>query len=382
VELFLVYPFYAFFDYYFGLPGGFVTLLTLISTIVVLLMFLTRIQVHVYGWLDGFVLLYYFCIIIFPVISFKGIITPEVTSFYFRDTIVNLLLYLVFSRMLYSDIKLSFKYFTLILVPMLIAVIYVSSSLSQFIDRVGGGMVLVISDVVATYFFVNIPKYENRRLLLFIVESAILLYMGSMGTFFSFIIAILLIELANIKEGNILRKIITLSVTAITAIFIFLYVSGHMIEIRAANNFFTKNVNRLINLLVSPSADASFQGRNYFLELGLSVIAEKPLLGEYLYQNRLYASRYGLLNAGYIHNILSVWAEFGILTFVSLLVCFCLITVRIITTRFIREKYLEVAYVSIFCIVNMLLFRTYSWHLLPLILGLNVSMSNEIRNVA
>jgi len=281
--------------------------------------------------------------------------------------------------MLYKDIKLSFKYFTPILIPMLIAVIYTSYLLSQFIDRIGGDLVLVISDIAAIYFFVKIPKDENRRLLFFIVESVILLYMGSMGTFFSFISAILFIELANIKEGNILRKIITVSVTAIVVVFIFLYVNGHMIEIREANNFFTKNVNRLLNLLVSPSEDSSFQGRNYFLELGLSIIVKKPLLGEYLYQNRLYASKYGLISAGYIHNILSVWAEFGIATFIFLLICFCIITIRIITTDLIRKKYLEVAYVSIFCVVNMLLFRTYFWYLLPLILGLNVSVSKEIQ---
>ena len=378
--LFLVfycfYPFFVFYDYYFESPYSYLPIQLILGMAYIFLRS-AHLKSNNFQLLDFFIISYYVSNIVFSFFSFQGDF-KIMYGVFVRENLLPLIAYLTISRLNFSKIKDSVLFFLPLFIIILLFVAWLTFRMQDFpiassgYLRPGGTMVLMFSDIfgvlIAIFIFKKgiIPSFFKKT-----ITFAAILVLGSLGTLVSFVISVFIgsIQFTKLTFKKVFLLLILL------AIFggVFFFTTDKYLNDYSSyyEKTFFRPIFRGIDLVINPEEDLSFVGRTFFLRLGLEIIHEKPFTGEYLYQNRLWAHKFDAKGTGgYIHNFLSVWAEFGLLSFLLFLAI--LATLIFYRNRFVvkdsYEKQLFI-YWSVFYITQVLFFKAYSWYSSPLILG-------------
>ena len=182
--------------------------------------------------------------------------------------------------------------------------------------------VLNISDLVAflaTILF-NLEETKKSRYISLIFSFLLLLFYSSFTsiTFFIFTILVNIIYSIYLKR-NIMLKIFTtllLICLIVCALMFYIQISkkpiqlqGNSVIVNTINNYLIR-IHYVINL-----EDASLNERLMQFQEGFKILREKPILGEFMYEYRIFGG-----SGGYMHNILSYWAEYGLINFLLIFV--------------------------------------------------------------
>ena len=84
---------------------------------------------------------------------------------------------------------------------------------------------------------------------------------------------------------------------------------GNSVFINTINNYLMR-IHYVINL-----EDSSLNARLILFKEGFKVLKEKPILGEFMYEYRVFGT-----TGSYMHNMLSYWAEYGLINFLLIFV--------------------------------------------------------------
>ncbi|MGI2104675.1 O-antigen ligase family protein [Shewanella frigidimarina] len=219
---------------------------------------------------------------------------------------------------------------------------------------------MVESDAIASYqeigfvYFIfstiNILFIKNKliRYLFYIVAMMSLFLNGSRSDLGAFLVVLLVLEFF-------------LKTLKIKFLWVFLLILLVPLTIEYAINFFPDS--RVLGLL-TPSNDGSVSERLQMFEQGLNTLDENPFLGDY-----------GSYQPGhYIHNILSVWVDLGLLGFLiySSLVFFSLCyAIYQISWLHSKSKYLilSLCFLSV-SVVLLILSKNFTYLMVPAGLGL------------
>ncbi|PNR93177.1 hypothetical protein [Petrotoga sp. 9PWA.NaAc.5.4] len=190
----------------------------------------------------------------------------------------------------------------------------------SFLARPEG--VLNISDHVAFLAIIlfNLEDTKKSRYIPLLISLIILLFYSSFTSITFFILTILVNIVYSIYlKRNIILKIFTtlvLIVLIIWALVFYIQISNQPIQLQG-NSVFINTINKYLIRIhyVINLEDASLNERLIQFKEGFKVLKEKPILGEFMYEYRVFGN-----TRGYMHNILSYWAEYGLVNFLLIFV--------------------------------------------------------------
>lgn len=374
------YPFYAYFDHYFVLEGMIYT--PILMMVCFLLVFLRALQskLSFIGMFDYLILMYALVTIFLPVVSYRGDF-KEIAYVYLGQNVLFFLIYLAVSRTHFLKLLAVLQKSRIIVIVfalvVVIVTVYYLNPLPYFEDlRPGGGMVLMIADLIALYIIVEFSVYKGRVSYRLLVLFFLLMYYNSLASILSVLAALSAYWIVKfrltVKKG--LSLSLSLLVVGMVVLCLVVSLSSPYGNKEFKDGIIISPLRRFVTVLIDPSQDESYVGRAYFNQLGIETISSNPLIGEYLYQYRKYGYRYGNLTGGYMHNILSVFAEYGLISFVLLVASLVLFSFHAINLQLKNSIHFQSFSATIyFVLVNFGLFRAYSWYWLPFLLGMCAS---------
>lgn len=189
-----------------------------------------------------------------------------------------------------------------------------------------------------------------QRYLLILISFVGLSLMLSRSSLLSYSIA-LLVGLFTIRDYKALTSMFTLGLVG--AIFVVITNS----KLRA--------------LSITNLNDSSLNARFEITKLGLLSIKENFITGDFLGQIRNPGEKYNKFGF-YIHNYLSVWRQFGILSFLA----FCFYFFQAIKSFIIKRKDSPYTGVVIYNLVSVVFFKAYLYPYFWLVAGMLLSSSS------
>lgn len=186
-------------------------------------------------------------------------------------------------------------------------------------------------------FFVSILNNKYLKIISVTFIIFLLFFIQSRASFFSFGVIALLIMF---KELGLKGTLLTGTFLLLISILFF---------------YDTQIINRmLVDVLLGN--DTSMNQRNQLLFEGIKSIKEHWFLGDFAgqYSNNIESGQY-------IHNILSLWRQYGVIFFVLFIVLFYLTLYRISTKWYCTKDFrIDMTfYLSLFTGIELLLFRSY-----------------------
>ena len=190
----------------------------------------------------------------------------------------------------------------------------------SFLARPEG--VLGISDHVAFLAIVlfNLDDTRKSRYITLFISLLLLLFYSSFTSITFFILTILVNIVYSIYlKRNIILKIFTTLVLIcliICASVFYIQISNQPIQLQG-NSVFINTINNYLMRVhyVINLEDGSLNKRLIQFNEGFKVLKEKPILGEFMYEYRVFRT-----TGSYMHNILSYWAEYGLINFLLIFV--------------------------------------------------------------
>ncbi len=182
--------------------------------------------------------------------------------------------------------------------------------------------VLGISDHVAFLAIIlfNLEETKKSRYIALIFSFLLLLFYSSFTsiTFFIFTILVNIIYSIYLKRNIILKIFTTLVLICLIVCALVFYIQiskkpiqlqGNSVIVNTINNYLIR-IHYVINL-----EDSSLNARLILFKEGFKVLKEKPILGEFMYEYRVFGT-----TGSYMHNMLSYWAEYGLINFLLIFV--------------------------------------------------------------
>ena len=218
--------------------------------------------------------------------------------------------------------------------------------------------------IIAYICFVYQKKAMLRNLIALLTLIALFVN-GARSELFFFICSIFLFTLFTYKRNY------TLILSALILTIILLFKLDYFVQSFESNRTFD-----LLNL----SNSTSYQGRKELGANAWQVIQDQPLLGQYGY----YVDEFGI--GGYAHNILSAWADFGILGFLLFLgvsIYILLYSMYKIIIKNSNNKIIHLLFLYSFSLFfAYLTAKDYSYMLFGLSLGLYVNYQKLLKEKA
>lgn len=225
------------------------------------------------------------------------------------------------------------------------------------------GGYLFISDAYAIISIIGIYISKHKKTLGLVSIFALYL-IGSRSALLIFIVTLFIFYVIKYKSWNL--RVMILSFLAIASLGGFLYITNSDLQ----NSEYIKS-NRVLNVIVNPSADASNIERKQISEMGKNVIKEHPINGKFFYE----ITDNDMLGK-YIHNILSYWAEYGIFVFIIILG----LSMKNILTIINLNNINIVMCVFIFIFLSAFLTRSYYTVFLWMALAVNTESIKSINS--
>ena len=182
--------------------------------------------------------------------------------------------------------------------------------------------VLGISDHVAFLAIIlfNLEETKKSRYIALIFSFLLLLFYSSFTsiTFFIFTILVNIIYSIYLKRNIILKIFTSLFLICLIVCVLMFYIQiskkpiqlqGNSVIVNTINNYLVR-IHYVINL-----EDASLNARLILFQEGFKILRDKPILGEFMYEYRVFGT-----TGSYMHNMLSYWAEYGLINFLLIFV--------------------------------------------------------------
>lgn len=248
--------------------------------------------------------------------------------------------------------------------------------------------VLGISDHVAFLAIVlfNLDDTKKSRYITLFISLLLLLFYSSFTSITFFIVTILVNIVYSIYlKRNIILKLFTtlvLIVLIICALVFYIQISKQPIQLQG-NSVLIDTINRYLVRVhyVINLEDSSLNARLILFNEGFKVLKEKPILGEFMYEYRVFGN-----TGGYMHNILSYWAEYGLINFLLIFVPYFIFLFKSYK-YFVKydDKILKALFFSGIYVTLILLFsRSYGYMLFWIHYGLLMpsvlKFEREIKN--
>lgn len=244
--------------------------------------------------------------------------------------------------------------------------VFISFYINGFVDIENEVNYLAIGDNFAILSFLVFNNVTgNKKKILIAINSMLVLYLiGSRTSLIVFGLCILFYSTVNLLKTQSTCKnlaIIFLTMNVLIAALL-------MLLTISKNNFINLNDNRMFSLLTNNREnDYSYQARKKIFEIGIEQIKQNWFRGQVFieYQNGV---------GSYIHNIMSYWQEYGIVTFIILLfLCIKILTKNILDYCKVNNKKNEfLAMNSIYIILCVFISRAYVNPLIWFALALNI----------
>lgn len=296
-----------------------ISLVLFLITILLLVFSFKTISINKVFILYSFMLL--FILIFFSSLNTRVYLLSYIKVYYFRvikPFIILFSFYLIINHINYSKfIKLNY---------------FISSILSMIIltynYTIQSGIrpenALMISDRLAFLSILLFNLVENKLWKSFqiCVSLTILILYSSFTTVISFLIVLTfnILLLLLIEKKVIIKQIVFMIIIVLSSSIMTLYnILSNEIIVLSGNGLIINTLNKLLIRLhmVINGNDGSQIGRKILLNEGMKILRERPLVGEFLYEVRVFGS-----TGSYIHNFLSYWAEFGLVAFIMIFLPF------------------------------------------------------------
>lgn len=225
---------------------------------------------------------------------------------------------------------------------------------------------LRIADAVAIsgFFLISLMRNKLYSILCFLLVSSILFMAGSRYSFFAFVFTYLVVVF--LLHFEVKGKILALSLLSL----------GVTITYTSFTEIESKN--RIVNLVISPTEDSSYTARKYLNDIGDEVIYNNLFTGDFGYY-RAFGE-----GGGYIHNVKSYVADFGLigLMFITMVLTYFL--------YFIFKSYLHrgsqnielTLYFLLYVLVGILFAKSWNYYPLFFCLGFCFSFFNGDLKIA
>lgn len=226
------------------------------------------------------------------------------------------------------------------------------------------------------------------RWLIFICAILILYFNGSRSDFMLFFFSINLYLIIKMFARFNFNKVKNLF-GCVTIVFFYIFIYYFYFILSNSKGYNGKEVNRTLQLIDVVNS-SSYKARQELQNYALDIIHNNVFFGDY----GSYIKEYG--RGGYAHNILSLWADFGIFIFfiyiLSILYLFLYSLASLIVeyTNFSdtqyesnRFRYVSLLFLYSFCLlVAVVTVKDYSYMLLGLVLGLYLNIKLNIKNIS
>lgn len=311
-------------------------------------------------WIDITVIVMFIISLLHAIISIKVNVFKNIHIIFqvlFLPYIFYYIWKISFQELMDVDIFLKKTFIYLIIISMCINLIYYFNGGEERIQNV-----LLISDIIGFMYFLQIK--DDKFLILGVISAISLITIGSFASASTFCIIIAMYCINyyfKIKKTKInLNLIVYLFFIIIIGVFILLTLKKDVFLQIKVNNF----IKRLYDF--KNGTDLSYIARNNLLHEGIKIIKRNFIFGEFLYEIRIFG-----ITGGYIHNILSVLAEYGSMVF--LIYTFIIIKMVLFMYKH-RYKYSEHFLATIFTVVLILFARAYVFNLIWYIFGIFSSL--------
>lgn len=271
-----------------------------------------------------------------------------------------------------SLIILAISFLTVLVV---IAVDLTQNRYGISVGRFGGSSVLALSDLLAasSLFAIYFLRSTGRFLLgiTCLIFLIILASFTSVVIFASILFILLLSDMLRSAQRRRMRFSIIQAIFLSLTVFTIILNAERIGEIVAPFvDSFLLRLNSVIDL-----GDASAVTRIKLLNETTSVIIESPLIGKWGYYFR--ESGY----TGYAHNILSWWADYGVMTFLAVLVMqakYVYLSYKDFSKRSSSRRLGPVFLPLLFLFVASLVSRAHRFELVWFYIGLSFSLASQM----
>ena len=241
--------------------------------------------------------------------------------------------------------------------------------------------VLVVSDRVAFLGIAvfNISSRKIDKLVVSVVTCLTLAVYLSLTSFIIFAVVIYLnVFYTNLTQGSTKVRFLILFGLILLVVFSISFVNSvaNQVVVINGNGRLVDSINTILYRLhsVLNRSDASQMARSLMKDEGTRILMKKPLTGEFLYEIKCFGD-----SGSYIHNVLSYWAEFGLLAF-------ALILGFVISAMWKNYRIFSLyqdslagglLFSSLYMLLIFLFSRSYAHDLLWICLGATVSYSDK-----
>lgn len=262
--------------------------------------------------------LLFITIVLFTIINTNYNISNDYFLYYQRVLQIFIILfsfYLIINNICFSTF-IMYNFLSYLLFSAIYIFIFLQENL---LTRPKG--VLNISDYLAFLSILSFTLTEKKlnKYFIILISLIILLFYSSFTSISIFIITLFLYFVYGVysKYKIVLKIIITFLLIFLMIFAIVFYVKisseaiqlqGNSLMIKSINNYLIR-IHNVINL-----EDLSVEGRIMKFQQGFEILKEKPILGEFMYEFRFGGT------GSYMHNILSYWAEYGLINFLLIFI--------------------------------------------------------------
>lgn len=229
------------------------------------------------------------------------------------------------------------------------------------------GLYLALGDniVIIALMVAYVTCQRRVQTVLFLVVLYLTFVIQSRATFFSFLLVTLFYIWKNYSTRTVFFIITLLALVAGLAI----------------NNGLINIDTRMFGFFVS-GTDASLSERTLQFKSGLEALKDNLFFGDYAGQvHEFINNEYSM--GGYMHNFISYWRQYGIIVFFALFGLYFFMFFKSLSVWFHKHDMHNDAifYISLFCMMEFLLFRSYKTTHMWLALGMMIQYHIPKKNV-
>lgn len=285
--------------------------------------------------------------------------------------IANLICFLIASNLKLNSNNVRIMIFTLILFSLVVLLNITDGRFNLRAqsdnERVATYQIFAVPIIIISFVTFVLLRSKFYKFLFFLISLVVLYYNGSRSEFVFYAVSIiLLVIMVDIFKNRNIWSFIALSLAFSIATYIFL----NSVELVSGNR-----ITELFNI----SDSSSFIAREQLNELAIKTIINKPILGDYGY----YLLTYGM--GSYAHNILSAWADFGLigfLLFFGISSYFFIFSFYKLSKSKVPSYSIQLLFLfSVSLFIGYLFAKDYSYMFLGFTLGLYINVTQSSQEV-
>jgi len=226
------------------------------------------------------------------------------------------------------------------------------------------GLYLFLGDTFAIYslIIISITKKNSYKIINFFIGILALYSISSRMSLIAYVVTVILYIAIQIVKSKY-KKI------AFGA-FIFLIVLATLIYFNQDEiiKYLSESApnSRVFSLLYLGKEDASVTGRSYLMQVGLAELKNNWFFGRFLYEVYFFGD-----TGYYIHNFLSIWAEYGLIPFLFFIIYISYNFIKVTHMQLLNKGRFDniMFLLACFTILSILFGRSYNFSYIWFVIG-------------